>query len=238
MSIALAYYAYESKNIAPSFKENRKTRQQNVLDSEYPSTSAQSEGSTHKRLRSSIGIIHDKHLCVWCRKGDDTKHNNQLFLLSYDNAWAAFKRHTVIIDDQDTRDRIHCLIENVGENPYAIEMRYHKVCWLNHVRKYQNLTDDDKIPLLQNATFREAVTGFIDHVRAVIFQEHELRSLQSLLSDYRLILSKYGFATDGVKSSYIKDVLIKEFQDAIGFHPRPQRNLSELVYDTTTGVDM
>ena len=133
------------------------------------------------------------------------------------------------------RDKINCLIEYVGDDPYAYEIRYHKSCWLNHVRKYQKLSEDDKMPLMQSVTFREAQTIFFDHVRVVIFQEHELRSLQSLLSDYQLIVSKYGFATDGVKSSYIKELLIREFKEAVGFHPQPQKNVSELVYDTTAG---
>ncbi|KAK1890844.1 U3 small nucleolar RNA-associated protein 10 [Dissostichus eleginoides] len=43
----------------------------------------------------------------------------------------------------------------------------------------------------------------------------------------------YGFPTSGVKSSYIKDILTREFKDKIGFHSRPQRNQSDLVYDTS-----
>ena len=76
---------------------------------------------------------------------------------------------------------------------------------------------------------------FFDDVRRVIFEEHELRSLQSLLRDYSSIISRYGFPTSGVKSSYIKDILIQEFEGKIGFQSRPQRNHSELVYDTSGG---
>ena len=38
-----------------------------------------------------------------------------------------------------------------------------------------------------------------------------------------------------VKSSYIKDILTREFKGKIGFHSRPQKILSELVYDTSAG---
>ncbi|KAL8562136.1 hypothetical protein ACOMHN_041971 [Nucella lapillus] len=69
----------------------------------------------------------------------------------------------------------------------------------------------------------------------VIFQEHELRSLQSLLQDYNAIVSRYGFSTSGVKSSFIKDILTKEFEGKIGFHSRPQMNQSDLVYNTSGG---
>jgi len=36
-----------------------------------------------------------------------------------------------------------------------------------------------------------------------------------------------------VKSSYLKDILIREFGDDIGFHERIQKNISELVYHKT-----
>ncbi len=76
---------------------------------------------------------------------------------------------------------------------------------------------------------------FFNHIRTVIFEEHELRSLQSHIGDYNFIMSRYGFSTSGVKSSYIKDILTKEFQCKICFHSRSQRNQSNLVYDTSGG---
>jgi hypothetical protein len=133
------------------------------------------------------------------------------------------------------RDRINCLIESAGDDPFALEIRYHLKCWLKYVRSYQKMSEDDKLPRMQNVTLREAQTIFFDHTREVVFEEHELRSLQSLLRDYRSIISRYGFPTSGIKSSYIKDILAREFQGKIGFHSRPQRNQSELVYDTLGG---
>ncbi|KAK7065892.1 hypothetical protein SK128_018960 [Halocaridina rubra] len=83
------------------------------------------------------------------------------------------------------------------------------------------MSEDDKLPRMHNITFHEAETMFFDHIRIVIFEEHYLRSLQSLLHDYKSILSWYGFPTSGTKSSYI--------------HSHPQRNLSDLVYNTSGG---
>ena len=68
--------------------------------------------------------------------------------------------------------------------------------------------------------------------RAIIFEEHELWSLQSLLRDYSSIVSRYGFPTSGVKSSNIKDILTREFEDMIGFHFTLGCH-SDLVYDTS-----
>ena len=39
--------------------------------------------------------------------------------------------------------------------------------------------------------------------------------------------------TSGVKSSYIKEILTREFESKIGFYSCPQKNLSELVYDAS-----
>ena len=65
----------------------------------------------------------------------------------------------------------------------------------------------------------------------MIFEDHEIRTLQELLVDYQRITSNYGhFST--VKSSYLKEILIKEFAEDIGFHERIQKNVSELVYDS------
>ena len=172
-----------------------------------------------KRLRSSLGPIHDKIL----------------YLISYDDTWAAFKLHTMTLEDQTMRDRINCLIDSAADDPYALEIRYHHKCWLKYVRRYQKMSEDDKLPQMHNVTLREACTMFFDHIRSVIFEEHELRSLQSLLRDYSSIVSRYGFPTSGIKSSYIKDFLTREFQGKIGFHPSSQWNRSELVYDTTGG---
>ena len=93
------------------------------------------------------------------------------------------------------------------------------------------MSEDDKLPRMQDVTLREVQTMFFDHVRAVIFKEYELRSLQSLLREYNATISRYGFPTSGVKSSCIKDILTQEFEGKIGFHTRPQRNESDLVYD-------
>ena len=106
------------------------------------------------------------------------------------------------------RDRINCLINYAADDPYAIEIRYHNKCWLKYVRSYQKMSDDDKLPHTHKLNLREAQTIFYEHIRTVIFEEHELRSVQSLLRDYNSIISMFGFPTSSVKSSFIQDMLI------------------------------
>ena len=57
------------------------------------------------------------------------------------------------LDDQVMRDRINCLIESAGDQPYALEIRYHHKCWLKHVRTYQKMSDDDKLPYAMSFSF-------------------------------------------------------------------------------------
>ena len=115
------------------------------------------------------------------------------------------------------RDRINCLIDYANDQPYALRIRYHLKYRLKYVCSYQKLREDDKLPRMQKITFREAQTMFFDSIRLIIFEEHVIRSLQSLLQEYSSILSQYGFSTSSIKSSYIKDILIREFGDEIGF---------------------
>ena len=53
---------------------------------------------------------------------DETvKHpKSKLKLISYDHAWVTFKSHTVALEDQVMRDRINCLIEYAGDQPYVL----------------------------------------------------------------------------------------------------------------------
>ena len=191
-----------------------------------------------KRLRSSVGIVHDKNLCVWCMKPEDKRHperTGKWLLMSYLQAWNAFKRHTVVLQDDVMRERINRLIDSVTD-PFSTEIRYHHKCWLKYVGSYQKMAVEEQHNMLNQVTFREAQTMFMDHVRCVIFEEHEIRSLQSLLRDYKSIVGTYGFPISGVKSSYVKEILLREFGDHIGFHQRLQKKQGEVVYDANGAV--
>ncbi len=174
-----------TKKLEQAQRDRRSMRWMNASHSLHPiEVSSQDEAPAAKRLRSSLGLIHDKNKCVWCCKPESAKHpESKLLLISYDHAWAAFKSHTVAIEDQKMRDRINCLIDSAADQPYALEIRYHHKCWLKYVRKFQKMSEDDKLPQMQNITYREVQTMFFDHTQKIIFEEHELRSLQSLLRD-------------------------------------------------------
>ena len=92
---------------------------------------------------------------------------------------------------------------------------------------------EEKLSLMHDVTFREAQTMFIDHARQVVFVDHEIITLQGLLRKYKNIMGTYGLPNLEVKSSYIKEILVHEFGDGIGFHAYPRKNQSEVVYDTS-----
>ena len=83
----------------------------------------------------------------------------------------------------------------------------------------------------ENASLIKAKYLFFRRVQKVIFEEHEIRTLQSLLKEYMTIMENYNHSAYGVKSSFLKTLLIREYGDSIGFHVRHQKNESEVVYD-------
>ena len=196
-----------------------------------------------KCLRSSVGgPIHEKMKCVWCMQGEDAKHpnrsRNKLFRIGTHSAWRTFKRHTVFLEDNELRDRLTRLIESTSalSDPFANDIMYHHACWLKYTHVCPKFKAEDTMHL-QGVRLSEARNLFFRHVDSVIFNEHEIRSLQSLLADYKRIVSDYGYPVGDVKSTYLKDLLICEYQDTVGFKDRTEMNKSEWVYDVRGGGD-
>ena len=105
------------------------------------------------------------------------------------------------------------------------------MCWDD------NITNVDKSNHLQSVSLKEARSLFYKHVDNVIFENHEIRTLQSMLSDYKVIVSDYGYDVGDMKSSYLKQLLINEYGTEIGFKERQAKNQSEWVYDAKGGGD-
>ena len=214
--------------------------QASVSEMPYHSDEETEQQLPSKRLRSSVcGPLHNKTKCVWCMQGEDSKHpkraQGQLYRLNTHSAWRSFRRHTVLIEDEELRSRLSKLVESTTalSDPFANDIMYHHACWLKYITNTK-LQQDDAIHL-QNVNLSEARQLFFRHVDSVIFTEREIRSLQSLLSDYRRIVGDYGYAVGDVKSSYVKDLLITEYKDKIGFKDRRVMNKSEWVYDVGGG---
>ena len=76
---------------------------------------------------------------------------------------------------------------------------------------------------------------FFRKVDQIILAEHETRSLQSLLHEYRQIAREFVFEVGKLKSSYVKEVLIKAYGDDIGFYERSEKSKRKFVYYTKGG---
>jgi len=230
-------YASLSSKRKLSQAEKRKHKSEERLERDEASDQQDPspEASAPKRLRSSMGVLHDKTLCVWCMKGayKSSDRDKQILLLSTVDAWTKFKLHTVRLEDEVMRLRLDTLIASIpdSQTAFGLEIRYHRACWRKYVSDHKPLSDEST-QHLQRVNLREAQALFFHHIRQVIFKDHEIRTLQGLLQDYKRIISNHGH-NSVVKSSYLKEILVNEFGEDIGFHERIQKNVSELVYDTT-----
>ena len=138
----------------------------------------ESEGPSPKRLRSSVsGSLHNKTKCVWCMQGEDTRHpnrvRNKLFRINTQSAWRAFKRHTVLIENEQLRDRLTRLIESTSalSDPFANDIMYHHVCWMKHIHNTHFKPDDAMH--LQSVSLSEAKNLFFRYVDSVISTQPE-----------------------------------------------------------------
>ena len=220
------YYMHDScyvtvsstSNLQKAIKRKEKRCSSQILASEQ-SNDDDNPGDlpSPKRLRSSMGgPLHDKTKCVWCMKGEDLKHPNRakskLSRISTNSAWRTFKRHPVLIqEDRQLSARLSRLVDSTSAltDPFANNIMYHRHCWQRYIINREFSSDDAMH--LQNVSFSEARNLFFRHMDTVIFEEHEIRSLQYLLEDYKHIISDYGYLVGDVKSSYLKELLIKEY---------------------------
>ena len=51
----------------------------------------------------------------------------------------------------------------------------------------------------------------------LIFESHEIRTLQSLFDEDKQVSSEYGFKVGNIKTSYLKEMLLEEYGEGIGF---------------------
>ena len=177
--------------------------------------------------------LYIKTKCVWCKEEEAIRHQRRsqgkLSRINTYSAWNNFKRYAFLIEDRELRGRLTLLDESTSvlSDPFANDIMYHHACWLKYItHTNQNFRRSENTKNLQNIYLSEARTLFFRHVDSVIFNEHEIRSLQSLLADYKRIISDFGYPVGDVKSFFLKDLLINEYKYAIGFNDRNEMNTS------------
>ena len=121
------------------------------------------------------------------------------------------------------------MIETITD-PFAADIMYHRNCWQKYVCN-SSLDASDRLHL-QQASLSDCRSLFFRHIDDVIFDQHEICTLQSLLQDYKSIVTNHGYPVGDIKSSYLKELLQSEYKGNIGFHVRNERNSSDWVYNT------
>ena len=160
---------------------------------------------------------------------------NCVFYNRKEDAWCTFKSHTVYLEDVILRDRILSVMDST-EDPFAAEIRYHRSRWKKYVNPlYHSDQDADSVLHLQGVRHAEVRQMFSKHVRHTVLEMTEPRTLIGLLLDYQNFMRNFGFDASAVKTSSIKQMLLDEFHDKIGFHDRYHKNKSTIVYNTSAG---
>ena len=158
----------------------------------------------HVAYHAQVALFTTK-ICVWRMKATAEKHptRDKWHVMQTMDAWYAFKAHMTVYleEDSDMRDRILALIDAVRD-PFAVDIRYHRSCWRKYVLTGRQ--DDAEKLHVQDVCQSEIKQLFFQHVRSVVFQQHELTTSQSLLADYNTLLRKFDFELVGTKSTYIK----------------------------------
>ena len=102
------------------------------------------------------------------------------------------------MENEEKRERMTRVINFIFalSDLFGADYRHHHTCLgknIDHVSQ--------KSTHLQNITLKDAQSLFFTHVDNVIFGDHEIRSLQSLLCEYKVIMTDYVYPVGDIKSS-------------------------------------
>lgn len=212
-------------------------------EEEFPESTQSNDFTPHSQFpanissvhrRSQTGNLHDKNLCIFCMRGEDSKHRDRktsnLRLLEQKSTWMKLKSATIFLKDEIVRERLLHFIREC-EDPFAREVRYHKSCWNQHI-KYGR--EEEGTLHVQHVRKEEVNQLFFEHVRECVIKDKEPRTLKGLMNDYNKLLDNFNYP-ECDRTSYIKKILEDTFGDELGFHNRFQKNESTIVYDSKSG---
>ena len=193
------------------------------------------ECSAPKQTRATTRHLYAKNVySAWVERITKKRHTDPEHLLSTNEGWSKLKACIQYINDTTMHKRLSVLIASTPdiEAAVAAKIRYHQSCYKKYVLYPLSQCQTEDCSDHNRANIKEAQVLFFQKVNQMIFQEHELRSLQSLVREYSSILSTYGYDSIA-KSSYLKEILKKEFGDNIDFYSTKDPNQSDMVFDST-----
>ena len=198
----------------------------------YSSLSDESHNeSTQHTTRQTTGTVHSTGSCVWCckpyiKKNEDRDDWRTLHQM---NVWYKFAASVKYVEDDSLRERLRVVVSSTTD-PLAAKIRYHARCFKRYMRPVYEADPESDDGNIQNVNYEDVRQQFFRHVFEAIFEDGEVRTLKSLTQQYEQIRLNFGIISK-IKSSHVKEMLIKEFGGQIGFEERDNVNQSTIVYN-------
>ena len=129
-----------------------------------------------------------------------------------------------------------------GQDTIAIEIKYHKSCYVQYVRagallklEEQNCEDQD----IASESYNRAFSNIREYVNDTVLKEKKAVKMSELLERYICKLSQEGVNAPSYRSSKLKNRLIKSFGSRLLYCQPLDRSQSEIVYSShvTTGEE-
>ena len=139
-----------------------------------------------------------------------------------------------------TRDDRRLLLQIQGQETIAIEIKYHKSCYVQYVRagaleklEEQNCEDED----IACESYNRAFSNIRGYVNDTVLKERKVVKMSELLKRYIRKLSQEGVNAPNYRSAKLKNRLIKSFGSRLTYRQPLDRSQSEIVYSShvTTG---
>ena len=138
------------------------------------------------------------------------------------------------------RDDRRLLLQIQGQDTIAIEIKYHKSCYIQYVRagalaklEEQNCEDED----IASKSYNRAFSNIREYVNVTVLKERKAVKMSELLEGYIRKLSQEGVNAPSYRSSKLKNRFIKSFGSRLSYRQPLDRSQSEIVYSShvTTG---
>ena len=124
------------------------------------------------------------------------------------------------VQDAELKLRLQGCIDATSD-PFSTEIWYHESCRKKYIKPIYEPVHTTSERNLQTVAEKDVEQNFINFVNEMVLNEEEPKSLKSLCKEYAEMLENFGFFKC-VKSDRIKDLLINNFGEKIGFHSRIQ----------------
>ena len=146
----------------------------------------------------------------------------------------------LLLKAAEIRDDRRLLLQIQGQDTIAIDIKYHKSCYVQYVRpgalaklEEQNCDDED----IAGKSYNRAFGSIREYVNDTVLKEGKAIKMSELLERYIRNLSQEGVNAPHYRSSKLKNRLVKSFGNSLSYHQPLDRSQSEIVYSShvTTG---